>query len=249
MVCFLQNDAGDLVSLGLQEFERLLAKDDAETKILFKVKPETHLYCKYSARQRVRPAAQLLSLTTARAFTFVFGQEMSTQAEAIEITNNWFDVMNSRVIYDKKTLSCAFGINNQEQVMALEKMEQIIRTMKINTKSSLLPFQKGILISINSIQGLFNVLKTSHGIQFIFTTHVNQDNLENLFSCLRALTSNYQHPSPVEVLRRLRILMIGQDHNLIINNPSVVLPGPNENERTSLETKDETENLEPEEDT
>ena len=40
-----------------------------------------------------------------------------------------------------------------------------------------------------------------------------------------------------------------KDNNLIINNPSVAVPGPNENEETSLETKDESQDMNPEEDT
>lgn len=213
--------------------EKLLAQDNGETRILYKIKPETHLYCKNSSRQRVRTAAQLLSQSTARALTFVFGEEMTTQAEAIQIINDWFDVMNSRKIYDKKILSCGFGIHLEEQVKALEKMENLIKTMKIKNKSFMLPFQKGILISIKAIQGLYNVLHSSHGIEFLFSTHVNQDNLENLFSRLRALNSNYQHPTPVEALRRLRILMIGQNHDLAIHKPSVALPAEEGTEDTA----------------
>ena len=200
-----------------------MAEDQAETRILFKIQPETHLYCKKSARQNVRQAAQLLSQTTAKAFTFVFGEEMGTQAEAVQTVNDWFDVMNSRQVYDKKVLGCAYGIHQKQQEDALMKMETLIKTMKINKKTKLLPFQKGILMSIKSIQSLFHVLNSSHNISFIFTSHVNQDNLENLFSRLRALNSNYQHPSPVEALRRLRILMIGQNHDLAVKNSSVAI--------------------------
>ena len=61
---------------------------------------------------------------------------------------------------------------------------------------------------------------------------MNQDNLENLFSRLRALRSNFQHPSPVETLRRLRILMIGQNHALVVNNPSVQLAANMDNQES-----------------
>ena len=192
-----QTASHEYVSLNLQVLENLLAEDNGETRILHKINPETHLYCKKSSRQRVRTAAQLLSQCTARALTFVFGEKMATQT-----INDWFDVMNSRRMYDKKPLSCAFGVHLKEQVQALENMEYLIKSMKINNKTFMLPFQKGILMSIKAIQGLYEVLHSSHGIEFLFSTHVNQDNLENLFSRLRALTSNYQHPSPVEVLHR-----------------------------------------------
>ena len=89
-------------------------------------------------------------------------------------------------MYDKKPLSCAFGVHLKEQVQALENMEYLIKSMKINNKTFMLPFQKGILNTIKAIQGLYEVLHSSHGIEFLFSTHVNQDNLENLFSRLRS---------------------------------------------------------------
>ncbi len=72
------------------------------------------------------------------------------------------------------------------------------------------------------MKALYKVMK-GHGLNFIFTTHLNQDCLENLFSRLRALTGNNQHPSPVECLRRLRILMIGKNRDIVLSHPSVEL--------------------------
>ena len=124
-----QTASHEYVSLNLQVLENLLAEDNGEIRILHKINPETHLYCKKSSRQRVRTAAQLLSQSTARALTFVFGEKMATQADAIQTINDWFDVMNSRRMYDKKPLSCAFGVHLKEQVQALENMEYLIRRL------------------------------------------------------------------------------------------------------------------------
>lgn len=149
------------------------------------------------------------------------------QAEVIEIVDSWFDCMNSRRIWDTKKASCAFGLNLDEQMTALNKMEMIIKTMKINGRSSQLPFQKGFLMSIQSMRGLFAWAKLQ-GLSFILTSHLNQDVLENLFSRLRAIGGNNNHPSGIEVLRRLKILLIGKDnHHIVLNSPAVQVQSDN----------------------
>ena len=201
------------------DFEKLLEKDSSELKIAYKV-TTLHLECKGSVRQRVRIAAQLLSHTIAKALTFIFGEKYKVQSDAIETINDWFDTMNSSTMCSKKKLSCGFGIHFEDQLYALNKMRKLILTMKIHGKSYMLPFQKGILISIEATQGLFKIMQ-ENGLSFLLTTRVNQDNLENVFSRIRAMTGNHQHPSPVEALRRLRILMIGQDPPIEVDKAAV----------------------------
>ncbi len=211
--------AGNYFPLGKSDFESLLLSDSYELKIAFKIS-DIHIHCKGSARQRVRTAAQLLSLTTAKALTYIKGDSFKTQSEAIQTVNNWFDVMNANKVKDKKKLACGFGIHYEDQLHALDKMEDMVNSMKISGASSLLPFQKGILMSIKSVKDLLAEMK-SLGLYFLLTTHVNQDSVENLFSQLRAITGNNQHPSPVECLRRLRILMLGKNPDISLQHPSV----------------------------
>ncbi len=212
---------GCYASLAKSDLEDLISRDSGELRIMYKVTPPAHLDCKGSARQRVRTAAQLLSGTVAKALRYLFGEAHATQAEAIEVVNNWFDTMNSCQMNSKKKLSCAFGIHYSEQLHALTKMETLIKTMKIKGKKTMLPFQKGILMSINAIKGLHEAC-SNQGLTFIMTTHVNQDNLENLFSRIRCITANNTHPSPVEAMRRLRILLIGGGHDIVVKNPAVM---------------------------
>ena len=148
---------GHYVSLAKSDLEDLLSRDSGELRIAFKVTPETHLDCKGSARQRVRTAAQLLSGTIAKALQYIFGETFATQAEAIATINDWFDTMNSCQVYSKKKLACGFGLHYEEQLHALNKMEKLVKTMKIKGKKTMLPFQKRILMSIKAIKGLYEV--------------------------------------------------------------------------------------------
>jgi hypothetical protein len=48
-----------------------------------------------------------------------------------------------------------------------------------------------------------------YGAEFLLTTKVNQDALENLFSQIRTCGGLDDHPTPLNALFRLRIIMLG----------------------------------------
>ena len=54
-----------------------------------------------------------------------------------------------------------------DQNFALDGMKEMTKSMRVGSKTSLLPFQKGILMSINSLKGLFEQLKREYGINYI----------------------------------------------------------------------------------
>ena len=99
-------------------------------------------------------------------------------------------------------------------------MEELTTNMKVGTRRKNLPFQKGILMSIKSTRALYHHLQIK-SLTYVLMTRVNQDHVENLFSRIRAFTGGYTHPSAVDCLRRLRILMLGQDFALHYEKPSV----------------------------
>uniref|UniRef100_A0A0K2UM71 Uncharacterized protein n=1 Tax=Lepeophtheirus salmonis TaxID=72036 RepID=A0A0K2UM71_LEPSM len=51
-------------------------------------------------------------------------------------------------------------------------------------------------------------------MKFLLTTHLNQDCLENIFSRICAITGNNNHSSPVEVIRRLKVILIEKKTNM-----------------------------------
>ena len=64
------------VTLGKEDFEKLILVDGKEYKLAPKLNYSTHIDVKGIARQRVRPALQLCSETVAKAFLFSFWPEV-----------------------------------------------------------------------------------------------------------------------------------------------------------------------------
>nr|XP_040582250.1 uncharacterized protein LOC121130569 [Lepeophtheirus salmonis] len=73
---------------------------------------------------------------------------------------------------------------------------------------------------LEASKSLFQSIK-DNGMKFILITHLNQDCLENVFSWIRAITGNNTHPFPVEALRRPKVILIGENHELVLRNPAV----------------------------
>ena len=175
-----------------EDFEQLLLKDNSELKICHKL-TGAHLDCQGNARQRVRPAAQLLSHTTAAAFRCVF-PEKKEEADWIDLVNSWFDVLNSRLKFDANPQKSAFGINLEEQKSVLETFCKTMSETRSLKRKSLLPFQRGMLISSKALILLYEDLQRNFGIEYIRTACLNQDICENFFSRIRALGRTDDHP-------------------------------------------------------
>jgi hypothetical protein len=131
-----------------------------------------------------------------------------------------FDVMNSKRMYSERTAACGFGIHIDEQMSVLDRMRNNISSLRVIGKKTLLPFQKGFLISIASTKGLFAELK-SEGKQCLLTAHCNSDPAENFFSCLRTLGGSNDHPGPVECMNRIRLLIMSRDAKIVVENSAV----------------------------
>lgn len=119
-----------------------------------------------------------------------------------------FDTSNGRRIDDQKKMLCGLGAHEEEQLRVLDDMKQVISTMRVGRHKSLVPFQKGILTSVEAIKGLYFELK-AEGQRYLLTSRLNSDSVENLFSCIRGMGVSYDHPGPVEVhefLFHLRII-------------------------------------------
>lgn len=77
-------------------------------------------------------------------------------------------------------------------------------------RESLQTFQKGILLSIKSLQGLYSDVN-SEKTKFILTHRLNQDCLENFFSQVRGKTRFKEHPNTVECLYNIRSIILGRN--------------------------------------
>jgi len=197
----------------------LLKDRTAEVSSTFKC-TMLHIECKGAMRQRVRLAAELLSHTVSHALirytprheTENQKNRRETLSNFIQITNDWFDVMNSYTENASTPLKSAYGKSYyiQQQNSALKKMFNMIQNMRCIGKKNLQVFQTATLMSINSLKSLFRDMKKNYGVHFILTHKVNQDSLENLFSQLRLKGGSNDHPTPLDTLNRLKILILGK---------------------------------------
>lgn len=75
-----------------------------------------------------------------------------------------------------------FGLQYELQNEILNQAKDVFLTMKCSGKRTNQVFQKGLIISITSLQLLFNFLKEKYNTSYIITHRLNQDILENFFS-------------------------------------------------------------------
>lgn len=108
-----------------------------------------------------------------------------------------------------------------EQNEILEKMKIIVKDMRKIGSNTLLPFQKGILISIESLKNLFLDLNKDFGVKYVLTYNLNQDPLEGLFSVMRAIGGLHDHPSALQFKYRLRNYLMGRNDEIISDSANV----------------------------
>ena len=225
-----------------QDIEELLIADSNETKILYKLRPY-HLQVNGGEKQRVRPAAQLLSRSVASAFRLLFPLKYKT-ARFVQCVNDFFDVMNARRRNDKCKLKCGFGIHFEEQLHALDQAKKIIYSARIfffNKKKKVFQLrngpiacQKAVVHVSNNIKALQNYLKEAKGIEYILTARLNQDCNENYFTMVRYI--GHSNPSAKEFLDRIKMLELGANPSFIVKNPAVELEQLDDNEKEYEET-------------
>lgn len=104
-------------------------------------------------------------------------------------------------------------MENQNHV--LQEMLQTAQSMRVMGRKHLYQFQKGLIISSQSLPKLYGMVKEKYGISYIMTYRLNQDGLEHLFACLRQMGGRYEHPNTVAVKHRVRIHLLGKDSALV----------------------------------
>ncbi|KAF0302509.1 Transposable element P transposase [Amphibalanus amphitrite] len=198
-----------LDKLILQELIKVAS--GSEFKMCFKL-TDKHITAKHADRQNVRLAAQLLSNSTAAAIRELFEDEEAA-AEVCATIDAGFDVLNSRCLVADKPLRCAFGADEhwEDQKLALQRLAHLMLAARFGDNDNLLPCQKGMVVSIQSALSLFEEMLSVAGFRFLFLARLNQDDLESFFSCVRTRFGSNVNPSPVELIQRVRLLLIGAD--------------------------------------
>lgn len=175
---------------------------------------ENHIYCEKLQRQDVHLASQLLSNTTATALLHCkpgMNKKLTeTTGNFIQQINAWFDIMNSVTPTASMPSKRPYGIELDTQNETLDKVYDTICNMRCNTKRSLQVFQKGMLMSINSLKQLFSEMKNKFQITYIITNRLTQNSLENLFSQVRSHDELNDHPTPLDSIYRIRMIILGK---------------------------------------
>ncbi|KAG5875325.1 hypothetical protein JTB14_018733 [Gonioctena quinquepunctata] len=143
-------------------------------------------------RQNVRRAAELLSHTTATALIhYEVGNKIEARAlsEFIEAVNKWFHIFNSYIPINKIRTKSAY--------------EQWVKTV-------FKPF-----MSIISLKMLFDDMNQKFSASYILTHRLNQDYLEKFFFQVRSGGGVFDHPSALDALSRVRMIVLGKNPGII----------------------------------
>lgn len=224
--------------------DKLLKINSKELKFAFRISA-AHINCSGSQRQNVQLAAQFFSRTNSKAIEYsgvtklfpgTNEKEWRLQAYVFGLINDWFDLLNTKIKYEKNGAK-GYGIDLESQNSLIEEMNTFIKEMRAGSRKSLMPFQKGILLSNQSLMQLLPFLRSkfkiddSTEIQYILTRLLDQDILENFFAHLRSMGGTYDHPTPVEITNRLKWYILGRNADNVIS------------ERTNTQKNDITESL------
>ena len=205
-----------------QDLINLLRADNNEHRICHKLN-HRHLNVTGAERMNVRLAFETISNTVACALKKNFFAGKAKQADFFKLANDSFDVLNSRLKNDSNPMKCSFGVHLKDQIKILDQFYDEIENMRVIGSRALYPFQRGILMCINSLKGLFQHLHTSDlRIQYLNVNRINQDVAENAFSIIRSIGKFKQTPNPVDANYRLRYLCL-MWHLLIARSTSPVM--------------------------
>jgi len=204
-----------------EPLEALVTMMSTELSVCHKLSSD-HLTCEGPQRQKVKLATQLLSHTTATALKHykpIQNIKLNDDtANFIELINNWFDLANvSHPNNNHTPFKAPYGTFIVEQDSLFDEVYGTIFTMRCKGKNSLQIFQKGILMFINGTRYLLKILK-EYGLNYLLTSKINQDALENLFSQVRSRGGLNDHPTPLNALYRLRMIVLGKNPGITCNS-------------------------------
>lgn len=106
-------------------------------------------------------------------------------------------------------------MNLDIQNKTLHDMIRVSKEMKVIKSNRLYPFQKGLIISCNSLMKLLRMVKDKLQTSYILTYRLNQDGLEHFFGCIRQMGACHQHLSPVAFKHRIRAHILGKESKLL----------------------------------
>lgn len=168
-------------------------------------------------------AIQLLSHSTSMALTnYMPGENIEIAeytAHFIEKVNNWMIIMNlSDSINTEIHFKHIYGRCLDQQNTFFDEFYELIKNLRCLQKDYEEEFQRGFLISINSIKNLFVDIKNTYSKDFILTNKLNLDSLSNLFSNLNMEEMGLPSTA-LNVFAHFRMILFG---NVKLNTKKLV---------------------------
>ncbi|KAL1493601.1 hypothetical protein ABEB36_009302 [Hypothenemus hampei] len=214
---FVIADVPHLIKLIRNHFVDKDATCSSDLRMTYKITKET-LNVTGPGRQKVKLATKLFSNTISAAI-IRSGTLDDLQcdfwfecAEFFKLVNDWFDVLNSRtLVSDTRDRLKPYGLKLESQNHILDSMTATIKNMRVIGRTTLLPFQKGVIMTNTSVQLLFKDLQRRFSTKYILTYRLNQDVIKNFFGVIRANGGLHDHPSALEVKYRIRKYIFGRN--------------------------------------
>lgn len=194
-----------LTKTTIEQIIRHCAKSDP--KILLKIN-KSHISVRSSTKQKVKPATQLFSNTTVSAIRrcYELGYNVDNACETanfFQILNDWFNVFNTKLSKSKCIQPAKpYGQQLEIQRDILAKMSEIMRSDILEFNR--LPFKESFLVNNVSLDGLYCYLFENFSIEYILTSHLNQNILENFFGALHSKVGPFDHQAPLQFKNRLK---------------------------------------------
>lgn len=131
-------------------------------------------------------------------------------ANFMELVINYFDIFNLSVssgnFLDASNKTRYFKILDE---VSLVVGEARVSTKKGNFRKDMLPFQKSIIMSCESLKNIFGDLTKEYGDDIKIPTHVfSSDLLECFFGLIRGFAGNERNPSATQFLHRFKLLLV-----------------------------------------
>ena len=131
-------------------------------------------------KQRVRLAAQVLSNSVAKAFTWGKKSPEShpedfARHDAIQLFDQWFDISNSYQKFNKNPFNCGLHEENKDELFrVLDRMMRFLDCFRVRANSHQ-PWITGIRAWCQSLKLLYKDLVVDGDFDFILTRRLNQD--------------------------------------------------------------------------
>lgn len=133
-----------------------------------------------------------------------FVKQCMDTAWFIDLINHWFDLMSSRHL--GLALSKANIQKYDQEIQFLQNVVDIFYALRIGKEGGWKPVQTGVILCTLSVISLSDELLAG-GLEFLMTSRLTQDCLENLFSTIRSKSST---PSVVQFRDSLKIVTVAQ---------------------------------------